>query len=123
MNPKLRNTISIFCAVGICFVLWGAISERQERKRLVQSVEESTRQNPHSPRTSYLVSIPQPGIVQIRTNVETGPIIPELGASNSIAIGYGAEVTRSRQLVITWEDGTELRMDLPTNTWIRGWRP
>ena len=38
-----------------------------------------------------------------------------------IAIGQGAHPTRDHQLILTWDDGTELRMDLPTNRWLRGW--
>lgn len=41
--------------------------------------------------------------------------------ANVILIGQCAYPTRDRQLVITWEDGTEWRVDLPTNTWVRGW--
>lgn len=37
-----------------------------------------------------------------------------------IALGTGAEPSRDYQLVITWDDGSETRLDLPRNKWIRG---
>lgn len=46
---------------------------------------------------------------------------PIITNAHTICIGVGAVPSKDNQLVLTWEDGTELRMDLPTNTWLRGW--
>lgn len=131
VSEGMSNKAILNGALGFCFLcvalsfLIVRVRQREQLEYLdlqieaAQTAERTWRHLTNSMRAGQHLPI---GI----TPKKPGLHLPEAGTedlyiSNCICIGLNACATKSHQLVITWEDGTELRLDLPTNTWIRGW--
>jgi len=104
------NKMWPYCLFAVSWLMMLAciIFAAQKNKRELRELTELRAATPPHPLPPILI------------NADPLDVCPEVfGLSNIIAIGWQACPTRSRQLIITWNDGSELRMDLPTNKWIR----